>query len=267
MALPPTPAQQRSASALRQPAKQAAPVPVKPAAPKAAPLTAATNSQDLREVRRQAENPLRDVLRGIELPPEAPKLGDVKPAPPVTSKSVPAQSQKDIQNLLSNLTVPETARRSQAAPQTSQPRKTLSEDVTKQLQALQQPQSSETRSTEAPTLQAKVPAAKKPDMAINVPGVAPNPYLARVQSKISSQWIAPPVDLAGKSLRVIIRFRLDRSGAVSGVVVETTSGNGYYDDAGRRAVLKADPLPPFPKDMTEPYLDTHFSFTVGEEVG
>lgn len=266
MALPPTPAQQRAASALRQPAKQAAPVPVTPAAPKAAPLTAAADSQDLRDVRRQAENPLRDVLRGIELPPEAPKLGAAKPSLPVTSQNVPAQSQKDIQNLLSNLTVPE-ARRPQVAPQASQPRKTLSEDVTKQLQALQQPRSSEARSAETPTLQAKVPAAKKPDMTINVPGVAPNPYLARVQSKISSQWIAPPVDLAGKSLRVIIRFRLDRSGAVSGVVVETTSGNGYYDDAGRRAVLKADPLPPFPKDMTELYLDTHFSFTVGEEVG
>jgi hypothetical protein len=26
-------------------------------------------------------------------------------------------------------------------------------------------------------------------------------------------------------------------------------------------------LPPFPPEMTDPYLDTHFSFTVGEEAG
>ncbi|MBM4124198.1 MAG: cell envelope integrity protein TolA [Nitrospira sp.] len=269
VALPPAPVQQRSAGSLRQPAKQAAPapVPVRPTAPKAAPLPPAAAPQELREVRHQAENPLRDVLRGIELPPEAPKLGAANPAPPVTSKALPAQSQKDMQKLLGNLTVPDQASRSQAAPPVSQPRKALSEDVARQLQALQQPRPSEARQAEAPSQQAKVPAAKTPDVAINVPGVAPNLYLARVQSKISSQWIAPPVDLTGKTLRVVIRFRLDRSGSVSNVVVETTSGNGYYDDAGRRAVLKADPLPPFPKDMTELYLDTHFSFTVGEDVG
>lgn len=73
--------------------------------------------------------------------------------------------------------------------------------------------------------------------------------------------------MAGKSLTVVIRFRLSRTGAVSGVVVEQSSGNVYYDLAGKRAVLNADPLPPFPKDLSSAYFDAHFSFVVGDPTG
>ncbi|MEK6618149.1 MAG: TonB family protein, partial [Nitrospirota bacterium] len=77
----------------------------------------------------------------------------------------------------------------------------------------------------------------------------------------------PQVDLTGRTLQVVIKFRLDRSGVVSNVSVEKTSGNEYYDVAGTRAVLSANPLPPFPREMSDANLDAHFSFTVGEESG
>lgn len=214
-------------------------------------------------MRRSAENPLRDALRGIELPPEAPKLGEVKPTPMTPGKSTPPPSRKDIQKLLSNLKVPEAAVSSRPAPEPPQAQKSLADEISKQLQAVQQPRPPESQ----PAVQAKATGAKKPETGIEVPGVAPNRYLALIQSKISNQWIAPPVDLSGKSLRVVVRFRLDRTGNVSDIVIETSSGNGYYDDAGRRAVLKAGRLPSFPPEMTEPFLDTHFSFAVGEEAG
>jgi hypothetical protein len=54
---------------------------------------------------------------------------------------------------------------------------------------------------------------------------------------------------------------------VSDVIIERTSGNEYYDLAGKRAVLNADPLPAFPREMADAYLDAHFSFTVGERSG
>ncbi len=261
-ALTPAPAKLQPAAPPRQRAKPAPPKLPTATAPKVAPVPAFPPPQELREARRPSENPLEDALRGIELPPEAPKLGEVKPMPQVSGKGAPSPSQKDIQKLLSNLKVPETAvsvKPAPQAPQASPAQKSLAEEINKQLQAVHQ-RPAETK----PPVQAKAVGLKKPETDIKVPGVTPNRYLALVQSMISSQWIAPPVDLSGKSLRVVIRFRLDRTGSVSDVVIETSSGNGYYDDAGRRAVLKAGRLPSFPPDMTDAYLDTHFSFTVGE---
>ncbi|MER3422813.1 MAG: hypothetical protein C4293_05870, partial [Nitrospiraceae bacterium] len=56
------------------------------------------------------------------------------------------------------------------------------------------------------------------------------------------------------------------NGSIEDVTIEQTSGNEYYDLAGKRAVLSAR-LPEFPAEMPEPYLDAHFSFTVGEQSG
>jgi TonB family protein len=207
----------------------------RPKAPKVAPITVLPTQQAARPANQEPDNFMQDVLRGIEPPPAAPTLGKVQPASP-------QKLRKEIDALLSDAKTPE-----------SQSRKSLSDDLA-QLPAA------------SPPAQAKaVPLSKqKPETAIQVPGLSSNPYLARLQNKISSRWIAPPVDLPGQSLRVVIKFRLDRSGKVSDVTVETTSGNGYYDDAGRRAVLRADPLPAVPPDMTVP-LDIHFSFMVGEQ--
>jgi TonB family protein len=241
LAPPPVPAKLQPTAPPRQQAKPAPARMPKPTAPKVAPVPAFPSPQEAHEVGRQPENPLRDALRGIELPPEAPKLGKVKPTPVAPGKAAPPSSQKEIENLLSSLKVPDATLSPRPVPRRPS-----------------EPQ---------PAVQAKATSAQKPETDIKVPGVTPNRYLASVQRRISDQWSAPPVDLPGTLLRVVIRFRLDRSGSVSDVVIETKSGNDYFDDAGRRAVLKAGRLPPFPPEMTDPYLDTHFSFTVGEEAG
>jgi len=183
---------------------------------------------------RAADNRMRDALQGIERPPEAPRLGEYRPAP------VPPQPP-------------------QAKPQTNQP--SLSE-LAKQLEQVQRPQPKM-------AVAAKPKAAVKPATAIRVSGddSGLSRYLAIVQSKISEQWVAPPVDEAGRSYQVVIKFRLHRSGRISEVAVERESGNGYYDDAGKRAVLSVGQLPPFPVYVTEDALETHFSFSVGEENG
>ena len=161
--------------------------------------------------------------------------------------------------------VPSPPKESLKEIQERQPRPSLSKEIDKELQKLQPPPVAPA----APAVAAKAPDLKKPETVIKVQGMAPgfNQYLSRVQIKISSQWSAPPVDLTGRPLEVIIKFRLHRSGSVSDVIVERTSGNEYYDLAGKRAVLNADPLPAFPREMADAYLDTHFSFTVGERSG
>ncbi|MDE3034809.1 MAG: TonB family protein [Nitrospirota bacterium] len=226
------------------------------------------------------QSQLKDLLRGIKLPPQAPALGDVAPAPKTApiqrvqpAKTDPSQQKlkQEIDELLKNIAVPESqpAAVGPAIPTEVQAKQTLSQQMQNLTsQALKPVQDDDLLKRPAPIQQAKA-AAKIPATKMQVLGVATgfNWYLAQVQRQISAQWIAPPVDLTGRMYRVVIKFRLDQSGSVNAVAVETSSGNGYFDDAATRAVLKADPLPPFPKDLAESSLDAHFSFVVGEEVG
>ena len=87
-----------------------------------------------------------------------------------------------------------------------------------------------------------------------------NDYLALVRQRISNAWSNPPVDLASPAYAVIIQFRLHRNGSITGVAIEQSSGNEYYDLAGKRAILSASPLPVFPSDITNSYLDAKFTF-------
>ena len=249
----------------------------------------------------------REVPKFGELSPDRPVAPAPQPIPDAKPQRVPDRTRTDVTSLLSKLKVPETRELPAVPPPTvedrPQPRErqaSLSDEFQQELerelkrakeQPLPKPQESPAFSTATvktvdtrpreivkheeseskpvpPAVTAKL-ASTRPDMTMNVPGAGPgsNAYLARVQQLISQHWTAPPVEMTGKSLTVVIRFRLNRTGAVSGVVVEQSSGSEYYDLAGKRAVLNADPLPPFPKDLAGPYFDAHFSFVVGDSTG
>ncbi|MFO0775850.1 MAG: TonB family protein [Nitrospiraceae bacterium] len=228
-------------------------------------------------------------------------LGKI-PEPVSRPKPQPTQdrTRQDVDSLLSKLRVPDAQRVSPPPPPIEQPtrreqRPSLADDyqqeLERELKRVQQttpvqPQPREFSTSDvktassrplpsppAPTESKPTQTAKavqtRPDTAIKVPGmgVGSNAYLGMVQRRISEYWQAPPVDLSAESLVVIVRFRLARSGAVSSVVVEQSSGNDYFDLAAKRAVLNADPLPPFPKELTDSYYDAHFSFVVGGQMG
>jgi len=232
--------------------KAATTPPAKPSAPKAAPIIAVPPAPKSAEVRRQPKTPVQDVLPTIELPPEAPRLGKASPLSPLDRSET---SKREVAKLLDALKVPEVRPLPPAPVETP-------------VAATQVPPRQEGAAPE-PVVAAKPAAPAQPTTAIQVPGIVPglNRYLALVQSKISSQWVAPQVDLTGRSLQVVIKFRLDRTGVVSHVAIEKSSGNEYYDLAGTRAVLSANPLPPFPQDVSDTNVDAHFSFTVGEQAG
>jgi TonB family protein len=127
-------------------------------------------------------------------------------------------------------------------------------------------------STSKPTVSAVHPAPAvsgevMPSTTIQAAGTGTSRYWALVQQKINSRWVAPPVDLTQRYFLVVIRFTMDRSGKVVGIAVERSSGNDYYDNAGRRAVLSADPLPPFPPEIKEQQLSPLIYFSVGEPAG
>lgn len=82
-------------------------------------------------------------------------------------------------------------------------------------------------------------------------------YLQLVQRLVSNEWKPPKVP---KPLKAVILFRLERSGDVLEVAIERSSGDEYFDLAAKRAVLSASPLPSFPPEIDEAFLNAHVSF-------
>lgn len=281
---PPVPVPKLEAPVLTAPQ----PIPHAAKSPSAAPVT---NRADV----------LRDVMKDVELPLNAPKYGDIAPMKPAevkrsTQPKLGAPERSDVDAMLKKLNVPVMATPQVSAPQdppkppvTPTKRTSLSEEMTsdldrelQDLKKLQAPPPVKTTeplrevkpmfrepqpTVTAPPVMASLPRTK-PTPMLRVPGVSgSNPYLARVQARISGFWTAPPVDISGKVLTVTVRFRLERDGRVGSVVIEQSSGNDYYDMAAQRAVQSAIPLPPFPPDLTDSYFDAHFTFAVGEAAG
>lgn len=237
------------------PAPPARPVPLAQMAPAPAPVKARSNDV------------MGDVMKGISLPPNAPKFGDFSP----TEK--PKKSQIKLPDVPVVTEAKERIKNPEIKPQpslTEELNKELDEEF-KKIKKFELPKAApaDTAPKPAPHVEAKAPSIKAVDTTLKVPGMAPgsNAYLGRVRQRISSFWNAPPVDAAGQGYVVIVQFRLHRNGSVTGVAIEHSSGNEYYDLAGKRAVLSATPLPVFPPELTEPYFDAHFTFTVGESQG
>ena len=242
-----------------------APAPlVKAVAPSAAPSAAPPRGEKR-----------RDMLRDLQLPPDAPKFGDLSPA--TQSVAQPQQAAK----VLGIPRVPDVAQDPVAK---IPPRSSVSDDLNRELEeelnkikqfqpAAQLDIPKEVKPSAAsvkpvPQQVVKVPAVKTPETTLRISGTpGSNSYWARVQSIISSQWEPPPVDMAGQAYTVIVKFRLQRDGTIKDVVVQQSSGNAYYDIAGQRAVLRPRVLPAFPAEMTDGYKDVEMVFRVGESVG
>lgn len=259
----PVPAPVKPAAVKAAPVKLA-PVPVPVVPPKAAPIAAPPSPAKL------SNDVMRDVMKGIELPSDAPKFGDFSPA----------DKPKKAQLKLPDVPVASEVKEPATKVADMRPRQSVTDDLSKELdeefKKLKKPELPkpapapvEVQAKPTPQVEAKVPSVKAVDTTLKVPGMAPgsNAYLGRVRQRISSFWSAPPVDVASHAYVVIVKFRLHRNGTVSGVTIEQSSGNEYYDLAGKRAVVSAIPLPAFPSELTESYFDAHFTFTVGEQQG
>lgn len=275
--LPTPPA--KAVEPVKAPVKQVeTPVPTPPV--KAAPVAPPVVQRPAAVSSKAVQDPMRDLLKGIELPPDAPKFGDFSPADKPKKVQEPAVSSAS-KLKLPDVPVVSEAKIVQKKPLDAKPRPSLTEELNRELdeelnkiKKIELPKESKAAHAESqpaptPQLETKAPSVKAVDTTLKVPGMAPgsNVYLAQVRRKISSMWSAPPVDVTAHVYSVVVKFRLHRDGSVSGVAVEQSSGNEYFDLAGKRAVVTANPLPGFPAELTESYFDAHFTFTVGEQNG
>lgn len=85
-----------------------------------------------------------------------------------------------------------------------------------------------------------------------------NHYYGMIQDLIQDQWRRTP--LVANAPLVVLKFRIFRTGEISQIRIDKSSGNGYYDSAAQRAVNAVNPLPPFPPDISDSFLDVRFQF-------
>lgn len=260
-----------------EPAKPAESAKVSDSKPAPAPLVKAVAPSAAPSAAPPVGEKRRDMLRDLQLPPDVPKFGDLSPA----TKSVAQPQQAAKMKVLDIPRVPDVAQDQVAKiPQRSSVSDDLNRELEEELKKIKQFQPaakldipkevkpSEATSKPAPQQEVKVPAAKTPETTLRISGTAgSNPYWARVQSIISSQWEPPPVAMEGQTYTMIVKFRLQRDGTIKDVVVQQSSGNAYFDMAGQRAVLRPRFLPVFPADMADSYKDVEMVFRVGESVG
>jgi colicin import membrane protein len=76
-------------------------------------------------------------------------------------------------------------------------------------------------------------------------GLARRLYYTEIWNAIRRQWALPEF-LKSQHLETVLIVVVRRDGKVLDLRVEKSSGNEIYDESARRAVRKAEPLPPFP---------------------
>ena len=248
----------------RAEAKSAPAPPVKTSAPAATPVSVPARP-----------SVAKDILKDLELPPDAPKFGELTPAKSVAQPRAQAPAKILVPDLPRIPDVPEHAMKIPQTPQRTSMSEELDRELEEELKKVKEfkpaakldiPKEAPIRP--APQQEAAIPQVKAPQTQLKTSGASgTNPFWGRVEAIIKSQWEPPPIDVGGQTYNTVVRFRYYRNGMVKDVAVQQTSGNSYFDDAGKRAILKPRQFPMFPSDMTEAYQDVEMIFRVGESAG
>ncbi len=250
---------------VRQPESRPTPPPA-PAAPikQAAPAPVPTTAPARQSI-------AKDILRDLQLPPDAPKFGDFTPAKAVAQPQPTTRTKAPDLPRIPDM-VPDHAVKVPEQPSVSDE---LNRELEEELKKVKQFQPAakidapkDVPIKPLPPVEASVPVVKAPQTTLKTSGSSgTNPFWARVEAIIRGQWEPPPIDVSGSSYTVTVKFRFFRNGTVKEVGIQQTSGNSYFDDAGRRAILKPRQYPQFPAEMTEAYQDVEMVFRVGEATG
>jgi len=221
-----------------KPIKKSIPLPSQPKTPAIPKVTApqlaqipTTPPKELQPSpqREKLSDSMKQLLAGVKAP-------SLQSTPPVTSKpsnrpslvqpstpSTPLKSELDQQ--LAKLTIPDVA---------------PVESIQQRLQHIQ------------------VQASSESGRSASKPSQGENRYLAMVEDAIDQRWVAPPLTLNNQV--VILKFRIAKSGEISQVHMEQSSGNDHYDVTAFRAVQTVNPLPPFPADLQKSFIDVSYRF-------
>lgn len=90
-----------------------------------------------------------------------------------------------------------------------------------------------------------------------------NTYFSLVRQRIAVNWDWKEGE-GTPGMKTIVSFKLDRSGNVSDVTLQETSGNEAFDREAVKAVRWAYPLPTIPSAMNVPFLNGAMTFETRE---
>jgi colicin import membrane protein len=85
-------------------------------------------------------------------------------------------------------------------------------------------------------------------------------YQKEIAMIIQENWVFTDV-LAGigRNIKVLIKIKILKNGEIKDIIYESRSGNQYLDESAKKAITKANPLPPLPYGMDS--YDVGFIFT------
>ena len=85
-----------------------------------------------------------------------------------------------------------------------------------------------------------------------------NPYHSRGFASIRNNWRNPAV--GPRPLKCVVRFKVERSGAIEDIALEQSSGSPLFDRAAIRAIKVTESWEPFPKFWEENEQIIHLEF-------
>ncbi|MBU2591700.1 MAG: TonB C-terminal domain-containing protein [Nitrospinae bacterium] len=107
------------------------------------------------------------------------------------------------------------------------------------------------------------PQASEQKMTVreNMEDFAHPDYLNRVRNTINYHWATASWNIErGRQLLTTVSFRIDRTGVITMIRMEKSSGMVLYDNASIKAVQSSSPLPPLPADYSGNSIDIFFDF-------
>jgi TonB family protein len=88
-----------------------------------------------------------------------------------------------------------------------------------------------------------------------------NEYYSMIWAKIKEAWTIPENLLKEMvDIETVIVVIIERDGKIQKCWFEKKSGNDLYDQMAMRAIKKAEPLPPIPKELNEKTLEIGIRF-------
>ena len=88
-----------------------------------------------------------------------------------------------------------------------------------------------------------------------------NEYYSMIWVKIKEMWTIPENLLKEMAdWETVVVITINRDGKIKEMWVEKRSGNAFYDQMAMRAIKKAEPLPPIPKEFGENTLEIGIRF-------
>jgi colicin import membrane protein len=87
-------------------------------------------------------------------------------------------------------------------------------------------------------------------------------YMVEIQYRIQKNWSFTEQLAGGRTdLEAWPAIKIMANGEIKDIWFDKRSGNSYFDEQAKKAILKSNPLPPLPKGYWRPYFEVGFHFT------